>query len=419
MKKKSKQNFNKIVECNFNYLYDSPSAMELDFLINKLTNKYRPMFIKFKKINNKILLKFNKERYIELTKKYKASVIKLIKDVIDFFPQLSSIPHIVFIHGSFAKTLNRINSDIDLNILYPNKYKKLIIPIEELITIILQNVMEYDGRDKIHTMMIYTIDSVNTNQFESTLECTITFPNNQIYTYNCRPNYDEVMYKIKKSSREYKDFLNYIKENISDTNCREWCYSYEQLSSNCNYNIYKDLNIIDEKNLHKKNYKSFIYLLDNLLLEIENDKENLIILKRICDINQNLKVKKSKLIYNTLALIKRYLFLNGIVINGLDFFEIFENSKFINLFSETEIATIEDAIFKHLWQISRIENLFIKINVNFSSRNYDKFEINLINNHYKSLYNSDFILIQTKVNDDLYKSLKNVLLKLKGSVKYG
>ena len=216
--------------------------------------------------------------------------------------------HIVFIHGSFAKTLNRINSDIDLNILYPNNFKSEILPIEEIISIILQKVVGYSGRDKIHTMMIYTYNDSNDSLIESTRECTISFPNKQIYKYYCRPNYDETMCKIKNSSRDYNDFLNYIRNNITTSKCEEWCYSYEQLITNCeDYNIYEMLNSIDEDNVDRTSYINYNKLIKKLKKKIDEYSFDINEANTISDVNHNLKIKNLGFIYQTLSLIKRYL----------------------------------------------------------------------------------------------------------------
>ena len=304
-------------KCNFDYLFDTPNIENIELFINQLTNKYIFELKKIELLNSKILLRYDKDKYIELIKKHKNIVLSLIKEVINFFPQLSNVPHIVFIHGSFAKTLNRINSDIDLNILYPNNFKSELLPIEEIISIILQKVVGYSGRDKIHTMMLYTYNDLNDSLVESTEECTISFPNKQIYKYYCRPNYDEIMYKIKNSSRDYNDFLNYIRNNITTGGCEEWCYSYEQLITNCDgYNIYDALNSIDEDNVDITNYINYNKLIEKLKKKIDEYSFDINKADTISDVNYNLKVKNLGFIYKTLSLIRRYLFINGIPVNS-------------------------------------------------------------------------------------------------------
>ena len=62
----------------------------------------------------------------------------------------------------------------------------------------------------------------------------------------------------------------------------------------------------------------------------------------ISDVNHNLKVKNLGFIYKTLSLIRRYLFINEIPVNGLDFFEIFDKQEFIKLFSSEELENVKN-----------------------------------------------------------------------------
>lgn len=401
-------------KCNFNYLCNQPTLDDIKKLIIQLNEKYSPQFRNIKALSDKVLLNYDKDCYVELIKGHKKIVLSLIDDVINFFPQFSNIPHIIFIHGSFSKSLNRINSDVDLNILYPNSMKDIILPIEEIITIIIQKVMGYSGRDKIHTMMLYTVDDLNNNLIESTEECAITFPDKQTYTYNCRKNYDEIMYRIKNSSREYNDFCNYINGSISESKCEEWCYSYEELRNNCKkYNIYEMLSRIEKNNINVTDYMSYNGLIKELLDEIDNYNFEIDKVDNISEVNKNLKVKNLRFIYATMSIIRRYLFINLISIKGLDFFEIFSKNEFIDLFTTEEMKKIENSIFKYLWQLSRLEDLFIKSNINFSSRNYDIFNRSLIFDMYKEFYCEELIYVQNEVTDNLHKSLKKILERLK------
>ncbi len=404
----------KLNKCNFDYLYDTPDINDIENFINKLTNKYKSELKSIELLNSNILLNYDKAQYIELIKKHKKTIMLLIKDIIDFFPQLSNVPHIVFIHGSFAKELNRMNSDVDLDILYPNEFKKYILPIEEIISIILQKVLGYSGRDRIHTVMLYTYNLPNNKVLESTNECTISFLNKNLYKYHCRPNFDEIMYKIKNSSREYEDFLSYVKNNVTSSKCNEWCYSYEQILTNCEeYDINKALNNIDEDRVDRTDYVSYNKLLEELTKSMSESDYDINKLNLISDVNHNFKIENIGYIYKTLALIRRYLFINKIPVNGLNFFEIFEKPEFIKMFSSQELDNVKTDIFRYLWQLSRIENLFTYSNNNFSSRNYDSFDTKLFCQLYKDLYNEDLICVQNESTDNLHKSLEKVLTKIK------
>ena len=222
------------------------------------------------------------------------------------------------------------------------------------------------------------------------------------------------MYKIKNSSRNYNDFLNYIRNNITTDKCNEWCYSYEQLITNCkDYDINIALNSIDEDNVDRTNYINYNKLLEELKKEMFEYSFDINKTDIISDININLKVKNLKFIYKTLSLIRRYLFINEISVNGLNFFEIFDKQEFIKLFSYNELENVKTNIFRYLWQLSRIENLFISSNINFSSRNYDSFDSELVCQLYNNLYAEDLIDVQNESTGNLHKSLKKVLTRIK------
>lgn len=400
-------------KCNFNYLHNEPNLNDIENFIIQLINKYNVHLKKLHLLNEENLLSYNKNEYIKLIKAHKDIIIEIINDVIGFFPQLSQIPNIVFIHGSFAKTLNRINSDIDLNILYPNQFKNEILPIEEIISVILQKVVGYSGRDKIHTMMIYTYNNISKDNLESTQDCHITFPDKQIYKYKCRPNYDEVMYKIKYSSRDYKDFSNYISNNINSSKCEEWCYSYETISTNCEeYDLYKMLNDIDKFNIQPTDNDNYQNLIMNFKNKINKYNFDIKHETTISDINHNWKVSNLGFIYKTLSIMRRYLFMSGTLVNGLDFFEVFSNQELTKLFSNKEVMEIENNIFKYIWQLSRVEHVFSTNQINFSSRNFDKFEYSMICKTYNDLYNEDLEYIQNKATNELHKSLNKVLTRI-------
>src|SRR5574344_1141367 len=134
----------------------------------------------------------------------------------------------------------------------------------------IQNVIGYSGRDKIHTMMLYICSNINYNNIESTEDCKIIFMNNESIHYKCRPNYDEVMYKIKHSSRLYNDFIKYISNNISSNTCNEWCYSFKQLNNFKGVNITTDIAQISELKVNKQKINLFIFVIDELINKIDS-----------------------------------------------------------------------------------------------------------------------------------------------------
>ena len=72
-------------KCNFDYLFDTPNIEDIEIFINQLTNKYIFELRKFELLNSKILLSYDRDKYIELIKKHKNIVLSLIKEVINSY----------------------------------------------------------------------------------------------------------------------------------------------------------------------------------------------------------------------------------------------------------------------------------------------------------------------------------------------
>ncbi len=86
--------------------------------------------------------------------KAKNVFIKLIKDVLSFYPELSKVQFIA-LNGSFARGSNIFASDLDFNLFYENKYRDILFPIELRIQYVLSKLLEFKGCDRIHSIMVY------------------------------------------------------------------------------------------------------------------------------------------------------------------------------------------------------------------------------------------------------------------------
>lgn len=398
----------------FCYLSETPSYDEIINSIGVLENKYEKRLENFNTINFECLKTFNEPKYIELIKDYKKIVLEIINDVISLFPRLNKIPHIVFLHGSFAKTINRMSSDIDLNILYSNKYKEILLPIEELISIAIYKILGYSGREKVHTMMIYlpTISGEKRVAYD-TNQCFIRFENGNILNYNCKKNFEAVMNKIILSSREFDDFKAYIQKNSTSNMCEEWCYSFEELEKNVDDDIYDLIRQNDEKIISNPSFLlDFKLLINNLIKRIELYNFEYIETLNMKDINMKLKVENLGLIYNFLALIRRYLVYNNQNIKKLDLFELLNNDKLKKTIGDYESKELMNAIIKYLMQLSRMEYLFKKNNHNFSSRSDEVISKSYIDEKYFKIFGEVFLKVQNDVQKKLHDHLTRTLEKL-------
>lgn len=402
----------------FYYQLSRPTYNEFVSALKRLKQKYCQSLYFYKKINNELLQKYNKETQIKLMKEYKKLIIKIILDVLKLFPQLEKLPHTTFMHGSFAKSINRFESDIDLNILYSNIYKSLMLPLEELISLALTDIIGLAGRDKVHTMMIYTpIKHYEDLNIYDTTCCSVIFPSGERINYSCRPGYNQVMMKTLNSSREFKDFVYHLMNHSNSMECQEWCYSFEELENNCRYyDIYKIIRKNDQKTNSTGNFiGDYNQLVENLMLEISNYKfilENNI---SISEINLNLKVKNLSYIYRSLSLIRRFLIHYGVKLKNIDFFELCTNLFLREKIGIKNIDNYQNSVLKYLWQVSRIEDMLKKYGYNFSSRSIEKiFKSELMQMFLKEYNCKDFASEQTiiikKMHNSILMCLKNIKL---------
>lgn len=59
-------------------------------------------------------------------------------------------------NGSFSRHSNIISSDLDLNIMYDDNLRSLLLPVELSINYILSKILKFKGCDRIHSIMVYT-----------------------------------------------------------------------------------------------------------------------------------------------------------------------------------------------------------------------------------------------------------------------
>ena len=130
------------------------------------------------------------------------------------------------------------------------------------------------------------------------------------------------------------------------------------------------------------------------------------------DINMKLKVENLGLIYNFLALIRRYLVYNNQNIKKLDLFELLNNDKLKKTIGDYESKELMNAIIKYLMQLSRMEYLFKKSNDNFSSRSDEVISKSYIDEKYFKIFGEVFLKVQNDVQKKLHDHLTRTLEKL-------
>lgn len=417
MKNNIKKNVEHLKKMNKQFfLYNDESLTKSKFLekVDFLEKKYYNALSYYNSQNDLLLKKYNENLYINFMQSYKKFVIKIIYDVLDIFPKLKKVPHMVFLHGSFSKSTNRFFSDIDISILYPNIYKNKLLSIEELISIAIMKILHLKNRDRVHTIMLYLPMKMNRNRLYDTKNCYIIFYNQQMLKYNCRLNFNELMYKIIHSPRSFSSFKHYINKNTSSLLCYEWTYSFEVLYNNYfTKSIHKMIMSNDKKVLlQDKNGTDFKIIVENIIDEIQ--EENIKTLKnkiKISDLNKKLKVENLHFIYQSLSILRRLLIYSRLEIKNLtlDLFELCDNDYLIKKLGKDNIEKYKSSILQYLWFLSRIEKLCIKFNYNFSSRSVNEINKFDLINQYEELFNSNIEKDIDKYTINLHKNIINCL----------
>jgi len=364
-------------------------------IINEINNKYgdkiNDINISFIKSSKNFDLHFL-QKNIE---KYRMILKKIIVEVTEKYEELKYADFIMF-NGSFARHSNIFNSDLDLNIMYEDKFRSILLPVELSINYILSKILKFKGCDRVHSIMVYTpLISNNFPKLIDNIKLTYEFGENSYY---CRENYEKLLFETCNSSRDYKVLLNYI-SSYKNKSLEEWETNYELI---IDYGKYSDFEkqIINLRNEKIKNISGNILVnnIEDVLKKIYDFKYlNNIEKIYIKDLKDTIKTKPLEIIYKFLTLItakeKRFI-------------------KLEQLYNDNTIPTnlISDIYF-YLWILLRIQILFENIGYDLSSHSSDEINIKKLKKNYKNFYNSDIIEdINTSLNR-LFNQLKQYLIR--------
>ena len=344
------------------------------------------------------MLNYNKDVFKKIMFEHRMIVKSLILDMINEFNEFKNNKCCILLNGSLARATNTLYSDIDINYFYDNKIFKDMINVEESVNYILQTIMKYRGKDRIHSMVVY-LPLVRNNQYEflKTNKYPIYFEDGIIYN-SCRENAEKLMYEMYNSTRNINDLIEYINKNDDDLNIKEWANCFELIYDNELYNEF-----ISERVVYKgsKNMNCFI---NDVLQSINNDKNYI-------KINSNkVKVKDLKYFYKMLVLDNIYKFLSI-------YFRLNDEIKTINL-ERIEEENIDipkefyDCFYYYLNLIQKLQYLLDNINVDLSFHSEKVISLKNINIECKEKFNSNNIINDLNIaKDKLYKICAEILKK--------
>lgn len=131
-----------------------------------------------------------------------------------------------------------INSDIDINYFYDNRYFFEMIQYEYKINYVIKEVMNFRGMDKIHSMVVYLpLVSSNVYEYFSNNKYPLDFDDGTIY-FSCRENAEKLMYEMYNSTRSIDDVISYLNSNDNVDNLNEWANCFELVYDNGLYDTF-------------------------------------------------------------------------------------------------------------------------------------------------------------------------------------
>lgn len=375
---------------HFNYLY--PSFNELNMIVTKMKLDYETETQEVFVIYKKLLQSFDEELYYKMSYLQKDIIIKYIKRILDIFPQLKNIPISIFLHGSFSKGLNRRYSDIDLNFIYPEKYKSKLFPVEELIALMITEVLGLKSRDHIHNMMIYGVKEDNLKKYSNYI---ILFKDGGELKYTVRDTKQHLINRIYISKRNIDSFLSYIKVNLNKNFINEWCYSILPIKKYDDYNILEKFNKLRKNNsiLNKEYYKQMAIkelkiLNESVDVSFSNNEYyvrylNILLKKHYKDI-----VIRFLVIYNEIYL----------ECSNIDYLQLVPFLKKDN--------NINNFITHYIWLIMRIEEVCHVYDLDFSYKSQKIISKETFGNYYLELFGINF----DKEFNQIIKNLKQQII---------
>lgn len=223
-------------------------------ILSKYKNKYSKRILDLRKKYIRNYYNMCLEDFIELNDSYRNLIKSLIKEVIKEFTEYLDMNFIVALNGSLARKTNTLYSDIDLNYLTDSNDYTRIIELEDKVNYILQNVIHYRGKDKIHSFVVYMpLISSKKIKYITHNKYPIVFEDGIIYN-KCRKNASRLMFETYNSTRNIYSVIEYLNKNDNIDSINEWSYCFEIIYDNNLSNIY-----YKNRNIFKSNKNINIY----------------------------------------------------------------------------------------------------------------------------------------------------------------
>ena len=167
------------------------------------------------------------------------------------------------------------------------------------------------------------------------------------------------------------------------------------------------------KNIHLKTLK----LIDKMIKDIQEYSFDFEEISISC-LNKECKVRMLSFMYNSLALVRRCLVINGFDMGVFDIPKLLESEALKKYINQDLIDKLKDTLYYYNWNLARLEEFMIENGYNFSSREPSSISKKVLDEGYKKMYNTDFYSLQKDAILQVKEILLIILNKFKDEVKY-
>lgn len=375
---------------------------------NNFENKFGTLKIEY--LN--VLKNYNYKDMRNMMRKHNVLIVNTIKKVLKHFPEFNEIKHLSLLTGSLARGTNLLYSDIDISIMYENKYREKYLKVEDLLSYMLTDIFSFRGRDRIHGITYYLPKVSNIMQDEIINNKYKLYFDDGKFEYKVRENAYDTMDTIWNASRSVDDLENYLINN--QTTFKEWADVYEPLEKNVEYDEFNkkimssQLEKIKECNFYAYKNK-FIYNLENQQCYELGDTLEIRMLKKIY------KIKLLDNIYDFMTYLYKLAVYKNLEIDTLNF-EKMQNHKILEKLNVEE--KILDDIYYMFCLITKLQYILNIQGLDLSKHSTKKIYYDKIRSYSKNIFNdNDLIKEIEEEKNKLYENMANILRGLRWEIK--
>ena len=375
-------------------------------IIDGIKKEYSKGFLKLKEDYVSILKNYNYDDMRKIMDTHNKLICNTIKEVLSYYSELNNINTLIILTGSLARKTNLLYSDVDINIMYDNKYRDKYLQIEDQISYMLASILNYRGRDRIHGITYYLpiisnimVDDIQNNHY------TLHFDDGN-FEYSVRENAYDTMYNTFNSTRSIKDLEDYLINN--QVSFKNWTNVYENLG--------------DVKEYEKFHHNIKTAEKDNILkCDFDKEQEKLIhTFSNFTSINNEIEIpiKTLKKIYKEDVLKNMYEFMiyvyklaikNGINIEKFDFEEMQDKHVFEQLNIDTKLY---DYFYNYFALITKLQYTLNSINLDLSKHSLKSVSQDVLNSTEKNIFNdANFLRELSSSKQEMGVEIKKVLTR--------